>query len=226
MRQVMRSNLRVRQPSSLLTATVVLATVYATETCWLAHPRDCGCELLDAVRVWLYPDFAPQMRRPGALKYTGIMNPGIENIRKKGSRIIAQGTHMLPAASLMMAEGVISSLDDLNKPFVTVINSYTNQIPGHAHLDKIGAIVRDELKALGFNVWYANVGGAVCDGIAMGHYGMKYSLPSRELIADEIETILGAHPCDGWIGIANCDKIVPAMYNAMARVNIPAVYLS
>lgn len=154
------------------------------------------------------------------------MNPGIENIRKYGSRIIAEGAHMLPAASLMMAEGLIGSLDDLKKPFVTVINSYSTQIPGHAHLDAIGAIVRDELKALGFNVWYANVGGAVCDGIAMGHYGMKYSLASRELIADEIETIIGAHPCDAWIGIANCDKIVPAMYNAMARINIPAVYLS
>ena len=154
------------------------------------------------------------------------MNPGIENIRKRGSRIVAEGAHMLPAASLMIAEGVISSLDDLKKPFVTVINSYTNQIPGHAHLDKIGAIVRDELKALGFNVWYVNVGGAVCDGIAMGHFGMKYSLASRELIADQIETIIGAHPCDAWIGIANCDKIVPAMYNAMVRINIPAVYLS
>jgi dihydroxy-acid dehydratase len=154
------------------------------------------------------------------------MNPGIENIRKRGSRIIAEGAHMLPAASLMIAEGLIDSLDDLKKPFVTVINSYTTQIPGHAHLDKIGQIVRDELKALGFNVWYANVGGAVCDGIAMGHYGMKYSLASRELISDQIETIIGAHPCDAWIGIANCDKIVPAMYNAMARINIPAVYLS
>jgi len=154
------------------------------------------------------------------------MNEGIENIRKKGSRIIAEGTHMLPAAALMMAEGVIRSLDDLKKPFVTVINSYTNQIPGHAHLDRIGAIVRDELKALGFNVWYVNVGGAICDGIAMGHFGMKYSLASRELIADQIETIIGAHPCDAWIGIANCDKIVPAMYNAMVRINIPAVYVS
>jgi dihydroxy-acid dehydratase len=133
---------------------------------------------------------------------------------------------MLPAAALMMAEGVIRSLDDLKKPFVTVINSYTNQIPGHAHLDRIGAIVRDELKALGFNVWYANIGGAICDGIAMGHFGMKYSLASRELIADQIETIIGAHPCDAWIGIANCDKIVPAMYNAMVRIDIPAVYLS
>ncbi|MFB3916103.1 MAG: dihydroxy-acid dehydratase [Terriglobales bacterium] len=154
------------------------------------------------------------------------MNAGIEEIRKRGSRIIAEGSHMLPAASLMIAEGVISSLDDLKKPFVTVINSYSNQIPGHAHLDKIGAIVRDELKDLGFNVWYVNVGGAICDGIAMGHFGMKYSLASRELIADQIETIIGAHPCDAWIGIANCDKIVPAMYNAMVRINIPAVYLS
>ena len=154
------------------------------------------------------------------------MNAGIEEIRKRGSRIIAEGSHMLPAASLMIAEGVISSLDDLKKPFVTVVNSHSNQIPGHAHLDKIGAIVRDELKALGFNVWYVNVGGAICDGIAMGHFGMKYSLASRELIADQIETIIGAHPCDAWIGIANCDKIVPAMYNAMVRINIPAVYLS
>jgi dihydroxy-acid dehydratase len=154
------------------------------------------------------------------------MNRGIEEIRKRGSRIVAEGAHMLPAAALMIAEGVIDSLDDLKKPFVTVINSYSNQIPGHAHLDKIGAMVRDELKSLGFNVWYANVGGAVCDGIAMGHFGMKYSLASRELIADEIETIIGAHPCDAWIGIANCDKIVPAMYNAMVRINIPAVYLS
>ncbi len=154
------------------------------------------------------------------------MNPGIENIRKRGSRIVAEGTHMMGAAALMKAEGVISSLSDLKKPFVTIINSYTNQIPGHAHLDQIGAILRDELKALGFNVWYANVGGAICDGIAMGHFGMKYSLASRELIADQIESIIGAHPCDAWIGIANCDKIVPAMYNAMVRINLPAVYVS
>lgn len=154
------------------------------------------------------------------------MNAGIENIRKRGSRIVAEGSHMLPAAALMMAEGVISSLDDLKRPFVTIVNSYTNQIPGHAHLDKIGAVLREELKALGFNVWYVNVGGAICDGIAMGHFGMKYSLASRELIADQIESIIGAHPCDAWIGIANCDKIVPAMYNAMVRINIPAVYVS
>jgi dihydroxy-acid dehydratase len=154
------------------------------------------------------------------------MNQGIENIRKKGSRIVAEGHHMLPAAGLMKAEGVIRELDDLRKPFVTIVNSYTTQIPGHAHLDRVGAILRAELEALGYNVWYTNIGGAVCDGIAMGHFGMKYSLPSRELITDQIETIIGAHPCDAWIGIGNCDKIVPAMYNAMVRMDIPAVYVS
>lgn len=154
------------------------------------------------------------------------MNEGIENIRKRGSRILTEGVHMTPAASLMKAEGVIRSFDDLRRPFVTIVNSYTTQIPGHAHLDRIGAVLFEELKALGFNVWYTNVGAAICDGIAMGHFGMKYSLPSRELIADQIESIIGAHPCDAWIGIGNCDKIVPAMYNAMARINIPAVYVS
>lgn len=133
---------------------------------------------------------------------------------------------MLPAASLLLAEGTIASLDDLKKPFVTIVNSHTTQIPGHAHLDQLGAVLREELAALGFNVWYANIGAAICDGIAMGHFGMKYSLPSRELIADQIESIIGAHPCDAWVGLGNCDKIVPAMYNAMVRINIPAVYVS
>src|SRR5512143_2864497 len=116
------------------------------------------------------------------------MNPGIESIRKKGSRIFSESTHMLPAASLMMAAGVVPSLDRVRKPFVTIVNSYTTQIPGHAHLDRLGAVVSEELKALGFNVWYTNIGAAVCDGIAMGRFGMKYSMPSRELIADQMET--------------------------------------
>jgi dihydroxy-acid dehydratase len=154
------------------------------------------------------------------------INEGIENLRRKGSRIVAEGVRMLPAASLMKAAGVIGSMADRAKPFVTVVNSYTTHIPGHAHLEALGHLVEGELKSLGYNVWYCNVGGAVDDGVAMGHFGMKYSLPSRELITDQIETIMGAHPCDGWIGIANCDKIVPGMFNAMVRLNIPAVYLS
>ena len=159
------------------------------------------------------------------MKKTTI-NEGIQNIRRKGSGVFREGTHMLPAVSLMKAAGVLSSLKGLKKPFVTIVNSYTTQIPGHAHLDQLGAIVKRELEKLGVNVWYTNIGGAICDGIAMGHFGMKYSLASRELITDQIETIMGAHPADAWIGIGNCDKIVPAMYNAMVRLNIPSIYVS
>jgi dihydroxy-acid dehydratase len=154
------------------------------------------------------------------------VNDGIKAIREKGSAIFRSGPQMMPGVSLMMAEGVIRSVADLKKPFITIINSYTTQIPGHAHLDQLGQYVKAELEKQGVNVWYTNIGGAICDGIAMGHFGMKYSLPSRELIADQIETIIGAHPCDAWIGIGNCDKIVPAMYNAMVRINIPAIYVS
>jgi len=154
------------------------------------------------------------------------VNEGIENVRKKGSDVYREGPHMLPGVSLMKASGVLKSIKDLKRPFVTIVNSYTNQIPGHAHLDRLGAVLKKELEKQAVNVWYANIGGAVGDGIAMGHFGMKYSLPSRELIADQIETIIGAHPPDAWIGLGNCDKIVPAMYNAMVRINIPSLYIS
>lgn len=107
-------------------------------------------------------------------KQKNYINAGIENLRRKGSRIVAEGSPMLPAASLMKAAGVIGSLQGLKKPYVTIVNSYTTHIPGHAHLDVLGEVLRRELKRLGFNVWYANVGAAICDGIAMGHYGMKY----------------------------------------------------
>lgn len=159
-------------------------------------------------------------------KETKGLNQGISDIQKRGSRIVGEGTHMLGAASLIKAAGVIAAIEDRRKPFVTVVNSFTTHIPGHAHLEALGHAIEKELKSLGYNVWYCNIGGAVDDGIAMGHFGMKYSLPSRELIADQIETVIGAHPCDGWIGLGNCDKIVPAMYNAMVRLNIPAVYVS
>ncbi|MDR0866945.1 MAG: dihydroxy-acid dehydratase [Planctomycetota bacterium] len=154
------------------------------------------------------------------------VNEGIANLREKGRKIITEDRRLLAAPGLMKAAGVINTLADLKKPLVTVVNSYSTQIPGHAHLNVIGETVVAALKKLGCNVWYVNLGGAVCDGIAMGHFGMKYSLPSRELITDQIETLLAAHPCDGWLGIGNCDKIVPGMLNAMARVNLPAVYLS
>ena len=154
------------------------------------------------------------------------VNPGIEAIRKHGSRVFSEGAHMLPAAGLMVATGTLEKIADLRKPFVTVINSYTTHIPGHVHLNVLGEKLVSALKTKGYNVWYANIGAAICDGIAMGHFGMKYSLPSRELITDQIESIVGAHPCDAWIGIGNCDKIIPGMLNAMVRLNIPSVYVS
>ena len=159
-------------------------------------------------------------------KNSQTVNQGIKSVQEKGSRIVAEGYHMLHNAYLMMAAGVIKKLTDRKKPFVTVINSYTTHIPGHTHLDVLGKKMVELLKKKGFNVWYCNIGGAVDDGIAMGHFGMKYSLPSRELITDQIETVIGAHPCDGWIGIGNCDKIVPGMLNAMVRLNIPSLYVS
>jgi dihydroxy-acid dehydratase len=154
------------------------------------------------------------------------INEGFANIQAKGSKIVSTGKHMLPAASLMVAAGVIDKITDRHRKFITVINSYTTQIPGHVHLNVLGEALVKELKEKGYNVWYANIGGAVDDGIAMGHFGMKYSLPSRELITDQIETIVGAHPCDAWIGIGNCDKIVPGMLNAMVRLDVPALYVS
>jgi len=154
------------------------------------------------------------------------VNPGFEAIQKYGSRVVGEGMHMLPAAGLMVATGVLDKVSDRKKKFVTVINSYTTHIPGHVHLNVLGEKLVAALKAKGYNVWYANIGAAICDGIAMGHFGMKYSLPSRELITDQIESIVGAHPCDGWIGIGNCDKIIPGMLNAMVRLNIPSVYVS
>jgi len=155
-----------------------------------------------------------------------IINKGISDIQKFGSKLVTQGRDRAPRLSLMHGAGVLDKPKDANRKIVTVINSVSTQIPGHAHLEVIGQTVVGALKKMGYTVWYANVGGCVDDGVAMGHFGMKYSLASRELIADQVETIIGAHPCDGWIGIANCDKIVPGMLMAMVRVNIPAVYLS
>ena len=159
-------------------------------------------------------------------KRSVFINEGIKNLQDNGSKIFAGNKKLLGATSLLKAAGVIKNLKESKKQYVTIINSYTNQIPGHAHLRALEEVLEKQLKRLGYNVWKANIGGAVCDGIAMGHFGMKYSLASRELISDQIETILTAHPCDGWIGIGNCDKIVPGMYNAMVRMNIPAVYVS
>ncbi len=130
-----------------------------------------------------------------------------------------------PHRSLLRATGVIQEDSDFRKPFIAVANSFTQIIPGHAHLDVVGVKVRQAIRDAGGIPFEFNTIG-VCDGIAMGHVGMKYSLASRELIADCVETMLRAHCFDGMVCIPNCDKIVPGMLMASARVNIPTVFVS
>ena len=133
------------------------------------------------------------------------------------------GFQRSPHRSLLKAAGY--SDWEIERPWIGIANSYNAIIPGHIHLRTIVEAVKAGIYAAGgLPIEFPVIG--VCDGIAMGHFGMKYSLASRELVTDQIETVIGAHPCDGWVGIANCDKIVPGMFNAMARLNIPAVYVS
>ena len=133
------------------------------------------------------------------------------------------GRRMAGARSLWRANGMKES--QFGKPVFGIANSFTQFVPGHTHLHHIGQEVKQIIEEAGYFAAEFNTI-AIDDGIAMGHFGMKYSLASRELICDQIESIIVAHPCDGWIGIGNCDKIVPAMYNAMVRLNLPAVYVS
>lgn len=125
----------------------------------------------------------------------------------------------------MRAAGVIESEADFEKPFIAICNSYTDCIPGHAHLDVIGALVKRFVREAGGVPFIFNTIG-IDDGIAMGHAGMKFSLPSRELIADCVESMLQAHCFDGMVCIPNCDKIVPGMLMAAMRVNIPTIFVS
>lgn len=141
------------------------------------------------------------------------------------SDTIKKGAIRAPHRSLLRATGVIQSEDDWEKPFIAIANSFVQIIPGHAHLDEVGRKVRAAVRAAGGVPFEFNCIG-VDDGIAMGHGGMKYSLASRELIADCIETMLRAHCFDGVVCIPNCDKIVPGMMMGAARVNIPSLFVS
>src|SRR4051794_7931570 len=141
------------------------------------------------------------------------------------SDTIKKGTIRAPHRSLLRATGVVKSEADFAKPFIAVCNSFVQIIPGHAHLDVVGKKVREAVYAAGGIPFEFNTIG-VDDGIAMGHVGMKYSLASRELIADCVETMLRAHCFDGVVCIPNCDKIVPGMMMGAARVNIPAIFVS
>jgi len=136
---------------------------------------------------------------------------------------IKKGWERAPHRSLLRATGLSS--DDFHKPFIGICNSFTQTIPGHVHLDKVGAYVARHIrKAGGVPIQFNTIG--VCDGIAMGHLGMKYSLPSRELIADCVESMVKAHCFDAIICIPNCDKIVPGMLMGALRCNIPTIMAS
>ena len=141
------------------------------------------------------------------------------------SHTITRGTHRAPHRSLLRATGQIRGPEDWDKPMIAVCNSYVDIVPGHVHLQEVGRLVKDAVRAAGGVPFEFNTIG-VDDGIAMGHDGMRYSLPSRELIADAVETMVRAHCFDGLICIPNCDKIVPGMLMGAARVNIPTVFIS
>ncbi|MFC4495221.1 dihydroxy-acid dehydratase [Streptomyces ovatisporus] len=139
------------------------------------------------------------------------------------SRTVTHGRNMAGARALMQASGV--AREDFGKPVIAVANSFTEFVPGHTHLQPVGRIVSDAVKAAGgipreFNTI------AVDDGIAMGHGGMLYSLPSRDLIADSVEYMTEAHCADALICISNCDKITPGMLMAAMRLDIPTVFVS
>jgi len=141
------------------------------------------------------------------------------------SDLIKKGFDKAPHRSLLKATGVIKSDDDYNKPFIGIANSYIDLIPGHVHLQEFGKLIKDAVREAGGVPFEFNTIG-VDDGIAMGHLGMRYSLASRELIADSVETVVEAHRLDGMICIPNCDKIVPGMLMAAVRVDIPTIFIS
>src|SRR5215472_16083964 len=141
------------------------------------------------------------------------------------SDTIKKGFERAPHRSLLRATGSIESEADWDKPFIAICNSYTDCIPGHAHLNEVGMLIKRLVRAAGGVPFLFNTIG-VDDGIAMGHSGMKYSLPSRELIADCVESMIRAHSFDGMLCIPNCDKIVPGMLMGAMRLNIPTLFVS
>lgn len=136
---------------------------------------------------------------------------------------VKKGLERAPHRALLRATGKKSQ--DFDRPFIAIANSYVDIVPGHVYLDTVGKIVKEAVYEAGGLPFEFNTI-AVCDGIAMGHMGMRYSLVSREIIADSVETMLRAHCFDALVCIPNCDKIIPGMLMAAARVNIPTIFVS
>ncbi|HHE42117.1 MAG TPA: dihydroxy-acid dehydratase, partial [Dehalococcoidia bacterium] len=139
------------------------------------------------------------------------------------SDVVKRGVERAPHRSLFYALGCSAS--DWDKPFIGVINSYNRIVPGHMHLESVSRAVHEGIRAGGGVPFEVNTI-AVCDGIAMNHPGMKYSLPSRELIADSAEIAAQAHAFDALVFICSCDKIVPGMLMAAVRMNVPAIFVA
>ena len=139
------------------------------------------------------------------------------------SAVTLEGRRMAGARSLWRANGMRD--EQRGRPVIAVANSFTQLVPGHVHLHDVGQRVKAAIEAAGcFAAEFDTI--AIDDGIAMGHDGMLYSLPSRELIADSVEYMANAHQVDALVCIANCDKIIPGMLMAAMRLNIPAIYVS
>jgi dihydroxy-acid dehydratase len=137
--------------------------------------------------------------------------------------MVKKGFQRAPHRGLLHACGVKAA--DMDKPFIAVCNSYSGVVAGHCHLQEVGRVIREAIYAAGGVPFEFNTI-ALCDGVAMGHTGMKYSLPSRDLIADSVETMVRGHCFDAMICIPNCDKIVPGMLMAAMRLNIPTIFTS
>ena len=142
---------------------------------------------------------------------------------KLRSSVCTEGRRMAGARALWVANGM--KREQFGKPIIAIVNSFTQFVPGHTHLHEIGQIVKKEIEALGCYAAEFNTI-AVDDGIAMGHDGMLYSLPSRDVISDSVEYMVNAHKADAMICISNCDKVTPGMLMAAMRLNIPAVFVS
>src|SRR5680860_1211038 len=139
------------------------------------------------------------------------------------SNTTTQGRRMAGARSLWRANGMKE--EHFGKPVIAIVNSFTQFVPGHAHLHKIGQYIKGLIEEQGFFAAEFNTI-AIDDGIAMGHDGMLYSLPSRDVIADSVEYMCNGHKVDAMVCISNCDKITPGMLMAAVRLNIPAVFVS
>jgi len=139
------------------------------------------------------------------------------------SDIVKKGPARAGHRSLLKATGLTDA--DIAKPFIGIANSYTDVVPGHVHLKKFAEVVKEAVRKAGGTPFEFNTI-AVDDGIAMGHFGMRYSLPSRELIADAVETMVNAHGFDALICISNCDKVTPGMLMASVRLNIPTIFVT